>query len=256
MNLYSNYVNWSIFDGEITLEKDARVHILSTVFDSDTTNRDIVLVIDDVRYSARLMNVPSSNSVQISYKQDLKNVFKQIFQYSFDYWMTIRAEAKRINQSTRKLPTQILETISIIETNEPLVYEIQYKSYFTPTNPFDRNNPEPDEGMAFPEGRRVYTNHVRYERNHGVVRLAKERFKAMHGSLYCEACGFSFDIYGDRGKDFIEAHHDVVPVSQMGANSTSSVDDIKMVCSNCHRMLHLKRPWLKVDELKLLLKSY
>ena len=65
----------------------------------------------------------------------------------------------------------------------------------------------------------------------------------------------SFSIYGDRGCDFIEAHHDVIPVSQMGDNATSSIHDIKMVCSNCHRILHLKRPWLKVEELKALINS-
>ena len=135
MKLYNNYVNWSVFDGEITLEKEARVHILSTIFSSDATNRDIVLILDNVSYKARLMNVPSSNSVQISYKQDVKDALKKIFQYSFDYWTTMRTEAKRINQSTRKLPNQTLETISISETNTPLVYEIQYESYFTENNP-------------------------------------------------------------------------------------------------------------------------
>lgn len=255
MNLYNNYVNYSVFDGEITLEKDARIHILSTVFAVNTSNRDIKLIINNVRYDARLMNVPSSNSVQVSYKKDVKEVLKQIFQYSYDYWITIRAEAKRINLSTRNLPNQIVETISINETDEPLVYEVQCNSHFTETNPFDKNNLEEDESIMFPEGKKVYAKHVRYERNQGVVTLAKERFKAKNGSLYCEVCGFSFGIYGERGEDFIEAHHDVVPVSQMGSNATSSINDIKMVCSNCHRVLHLKRPWLKVDKLKELLNS-
>lgn len=26
-----------------------------------------------------------------------------------------------------------------------------------------------------------------------------------------------------------------------------------MVCSNCHRMLHRRKPWLSIEELKLLL---
>jgi len=31
-------------------------------------------------------------------------------------------------------------------------------------------------------------------------------------------------------------------------------EDIVMVCSNCHKMLHRRRPWLKIDELKNLIK--
>ena len=255
MNLYNNYVNYSVFDGEITLEKEAKIHILSTIFNEDTTNKDIQLIINGIHYNARLMNVPSSNSVQISYKKEVKNVFKKIFAYSYNYWTTLRHEAKQLNQSTRKLPEQHVETISINETHDPLVYEVKCNSYFTSTNPFNENTLESEENILFPEGRQTYTNHVRYERNQAVINLAKKVFKETHGSLYCEVCGFSFSIYGDRGCDFIEAHHDVIPVSQMGDNATSSIHDIKMVCSNCHRILHLKRPWLKVEELKALINS-
>ncbi len=252
MILYDNYVNWSVFDGEITLEKSARDHILSSLFLGDSSNRDIKLIIANLRYEARLMNVPSSNSVQISYKNDVKEVFKKIFMFSYDYWKTVREEAKKIKMSTRNLPIQEVEEISISETDENLVYKVECKSPFDFQNPYNREDLEPEENICFPEGKKVYKEHVRYERNQGMIKLAKERFKLRCESLYCEVCGFSFDKYGDRGRDFIEAHHDV-PVSQLGDYATSSIDDIKMVCSNCHRIIHLKRPWLKVDELKDLL---
>lgn len=71
MNLYSNYVNYSVFDSEITLEKSAKNHILSTIFSLNTSNIDIALIINNNRYNARLMSVPSSDSVQISYKNGL-----------------------------------------------------------------------------------------------------------------------------------------------------------------------------------------
>lgn len=252
MNLYSNYVNYSVFDGEITLEKSAKNHILSTVFSLNTSNINITLIINNKRYNARLMNVTSSDSVQISYKNDVKTIFEQTFQYSYDYWNTIREEAKKANHSTRNLPIQTIERITISETAEPLVYLVECNSHFDSTNPYDKNNLESEETINFPEGKKVYANHVRYERNQGMIKLAKERFKSKNGALYCEACGFSFNIYGNRGKDFIEAHHDI-PVSQLGNYGVSNIDDIKMVCSNCHRILHLKRPWLKVEDLKQLL---
>ena len=35
--------------------------------------------------------------------------------------------------------------------------------------------------------------------------------------------------------------------------NTSLVKDIALVCANCHRMLHRKRPWLNMDDLKKVL---
>ncbi len=32
-------------------------------------------------------------------------------------------------------------------------------------------------------------------------------------------------------------------------------EDITMVCANCHRMLHRKRPWLTIDELTKLIEK-
>lgn len=254
MKLYENYVNYSVFDGEITLDSSAREHLLSTMFLGDPTNKDITLLIDGIAYNARLMNVVSSKSVQVSYGSDVQAVFKKMFTYSDDYWTTIRQQAKAIGQSTRGLPIQTVESISLLETDTPLVYKVECFSYFNSENPYDRDNLESEESITFPEGKKAYAKHARYERNQGIVRLAKDRFKAANGALFCEVCGFSFDIYGERGKDYIEAHHDV-PVSDLGDDGVSNIDDIKMVCANCHRILHRKRPWLKVDELKSLLQT-
>lgn len=254
MKLYENYVNYSVFDGEITLDSSARAHLLSTVFLNNPANKDITLLIDGTAYNARLMNVVSSNSVQVSYGSDVQAVFKRIFSYSADYWADIRQQAKALGQATRGLPTQTVELISLLETDSPSIYKVECASYFNSENPYDKNNLESEESITFPEGKKAYTMHTRYERNQGIVHLAKDRFKTANGALFCEVCGFSFVTYGERGKDYIEAHHDV-PVSDLGNDGVSNIDDIKMVCANCHRILHRKRPWLKVDELKSLLIS-
>ena len=51
MKLYENYVNYSVFDGEITLDFSARDHLLATVFLNDPTNKDITLLIDNKVYN-------------------------------------------------------------------------------------------------------------------------------------------------------------------------------------------------------------
>ena len=74
-------------------------------------------------------------------------------------------------------------------------------------------------------------------------------FLEKHSKLYCEVCGFDFEEkYGELGKDFIEAHH-VKAVSTMRENEKTKIEDIVMVCSNCHSMIHRKKPWLNRSQL-------
>ncbi len=108
--------------------------------------------------------------------------------------------------------------------------------------------------MVFPEGALYEYRHMKKERNSKLIHEAKKRFLQQHGKIYCQICGFNFyEKYGVIGKDFIEAHH-IIPISDVDAEYDAKVEDIILVCSNCHSMLHIKRPWLTADELKKLLK--
>ncbi len=111
---------------------------------------------------------------------------------------------------------------------------------------------EPDED-EFPEGRVLFREHRARERNRALVQAAKSRFLKANGRLACQACGFSFrDKYGVVGEGYIECHH-VVAVSDLKPNAKTKVSDIALLCSNCHRMVHRRRPWLSMEELKSLL---
>jgi putative restriction endonuclease len=57
-------------------------------------------------------------------------------------------------------------------------------------------------------------------------------------------------VYGEIGRDFIEAHH-TKPVASLEENERVTVEDLLAVCSNCHRMLHRWMPLLTADELKI-----
>jgi predicted HNH restriction endonuclease len=77
-----------------------------------------------------------------------------------------------------------------------------------------------------------------------------------HHGVTCKVCGFDFEkVYGERGKNFIEAHH-LIPVSSLGKET--SVDpkrDMTVLCSNCHRMIHRRKDdVLTPEELKSLLR--
>jgi len=61
-------------------------------------------------------------------------------------------------------------------------------------------------------------------------------------------------MYGDLRKGYIEYHH-TIPLSQYGEVKITNIDDLCLVCSNCHRMLHRKRPWLTIDEIKQIINT-
>ncbi|MBD4677824.1 HNH endonuclease, partial [Xanthomonas citri pv. citri] len=52
---------------------------------------------------------------------------------------------------------------------------------------------------------------------------------------------------GEHGAGYIEVHHRV-PLHVSGTVMTS-LEDLALLCSNCHRMIHRRRPWLTVEQL-------
>ncbi|HEY5106156.1 MAG TPA: HNH endonuclease, partial [Caulobacteraceae bacterium] len=112
---------------------------------------------------------------------------------------------------------------------------------------------DPDEITEAPEGR-VFTRLHRYrERNRALVDQRKQGALRASGKLACEACGFDFaQTYGPRGHGYIEAHH-TKPVSTLVENATTRLEDLALLCANCHRMIHAAQPWLDLSELKAML---
>lgn len=107
-----------------------------------------------------------------------------------------------------------------------------------------------DLDEEFEEGNEKLVYHKKRERNKKLINNAKKLFKIKNNRLFCEVCGFDFEkVYGDIGKDFIEAHHNI-PISTMEEYHKTRVEDIIMVCSNCHRMLHRKQPFITKEDLK------
>jgi 5-methylcytosine-specific restriction protein A len=110
-----------------------------------------------------------------------------------------------------------------------------------------------DEEEEFPEGRILYRLHRARERSAALVRQAKIRALKRDGRVSCVACGFDFGkSYGKLGEGYIECHH-ARPLSSLMAERRSRVEDVVLVCSNCHRMIHRRRPWLAVSEVRRLL---
>jgi len=113
-----------------------------------------------------------------------------------------------------------------------------------------QQEPYNPENQFFPEGDKKRRLHIYRERNRAVVSQAKELRKASDPLLHCEVCGFSFvEKYGQIGEGFIEAHHKV-PLSDLKTGGHTHIQDLALICSNCHRMIHTGDRTLTVDELK------
>jgi len=106
---------------------------------------------------------------------------------------------------------------------------------------------------AVEEGKRLLRQHYVRERNPKIIKEAKKLALQKKGELRCEVCSFSFEeIYDGRCKNYIEGHHRK-SVSEMREGDKTAVVDIAMLCSNCHRAIHAKWPYISVEELKTLM---
>lgn len=102
------------------------------------------------------------------------------------------------------------------------------------------------------EGRRKLISHYRIERNRELRNAKIREIRARDQNVCCEICGFSFfAVYGERGVNFLEVHH-VNFLSESGERSTK-MSELIGLCSNCHRMIHRKQPWLSPSELRILI---
>jgi 5-methylcytosine-specific restriction protein A len=99
-----------------------------------------------------------------------------------------------------------------------------------------------DEDESVMEGRYLLRFHRVRERSPKLRAKKIQHALAQGGSLVCEVCGCDFEeTYGERGKGFIECHH-VEPLHESGERPRT-IDDLALLCSNCHRMIHRKPPW-------------
>lgn len=100
------------------------------------------------------------------------------------------------------------------------------------------------------EGAVIYRLHKLYERNTKINNEKKAIHLKKYGQLDCEACDFNFHkTYGDLGKGYIECHH-TTPLYQIAGEAITTLDDLALVCSNCHRMIHRNMDGVSVQGLR------
>ena len=120
--------------------------------------------------------------------------------------------------------------------------------------PIIRSDIADQELESFEEGE-VRWRFVKHRKREGKLRAKKiAAFKAANsGRLFCEVvgCGFDFEAeYGALGKDYAQVHH-LVPLKDVDEfGTTNSVDDLAIVCANCHAMIHKGGECRDITDLK------
>lgn len=108
-----------------------------------------------------------------------------------------------------------------------------------------------DEEYIAREGWLIRRVHVTRERDRRAVREKRAAARDRDGRLICEACTLDpATYYGDPAADsIIECHHKV-PLSELEPGiSTTRTGDLALVCPNCHRLAHARRPSLTWEQL-------
>jgi 5-methylcytosine-specific restriction protein A len=91
-----------------------------------------------------------------------------------------------------------------------------------------------------------YKREARFrQRNRALIEAKKA-----NSNYCCEVCGFNFgETYGPVGEGFIVAHHEEPLGGRRGASRTS-LEDIRLVCGNCHAMIHREGTPLLIEKLR------
>jgi hypothetical protein len=132
-----------------------------------------------------------------------------------------------------------------------LFEEVWYADEYTPQTVQDYLELTEDDA-AYAEGRTVVRTLRQRMRNRNLVDDAKALFRANHGNLHCQVCGFDFGAF--YGIEYIEAHH-IRQMAGMEEDNVSSIEDLVMLCANCHRIAHQRTPPYTIDELKAFIRA-
>lgn len=114
---------------------------------------------------------------------------------------------------------------------------------------------EPDEYRGKPEGEIRFRLHKIRERSPALVKDKLAQVMRGKGRLECDVCSFDFSkAFGTHGQGFLEVHH-TVPIALSEPGRVTTLDELAVVCANCHRMLH-RNDLIAVDDLRAIFQRH
>ena len=232
---------------EVGLETPLHKGAAELIFDRLDKDSDKV-----VRHLAQVPASFATTRVLIDNRLTTLPTAKQIANYP-NYRIGFARRPSQTLQISLVGPTQTAThlTVDLVEWTRKAARHL-VSAYQLLSPPLDIASPGSisNEEMMFPEGSTMYRTHLTRERSSHLISIAKEEYASRNGGrLPCEVCGFDFKTaFGERGSDFAEAHHRL-PLSESSDDRESTIEDLAIVCSNCHRMLH-RKPFMTVEQLR------
>jgi 5-methylcytosine-specific restriction enzyme A len=138
---------------------------------------------------------------------------------------------------------------SVLQSQEELAEPSDFNQVTSDHLPIDMST------LTVREGRLKLVEHFRRERNREIIKAKKQQVLRATGCLICKVCGFDFArVYGHLGRGFCEVHHKV-PLAAVGTEVTTNLEDLAILCANCHHMVHRTNPFKSIEELKQVVTS-
>ncbi len=141
------------------------------------------------------------------------------------------------------------------ETEAPSIQGFEIAISQAPALPNGPATESQDEGANFEyeEGIRYQAERSFFQRNPQLARQAKDAYTCV-----CKVCGFDFAMtYGILGLGFAEMHHlnplSERPPGEWTAGILTNIADIAVLCANCHRMIHRRKPAFSIEELRAMI---
>ena len=90
--------------------------------------------------------------------------------------------------------------------------------------------------------------HLRRERNPTLAEAKRDAVRTADGCLKCEACGFVTQVtFPGLAGDVCEIHHRL-PLAEAANPVETLLEDLAVLCANCHRAIHRIKPLMDVQE--------
>lgn len=103
-------------------------------------------------------------------------------------------------------------------------------------------------------GSALLRRHLRRERKAALRSRKIAQARELGRPVACEVCDVDFSVvYGEHGADYIECHHR--PSLHAIGPTQTHIEDLALICSNCHRMIHRTTPALTVEELSAIVRA-
>lgn len=120
---------------------------------------------------------------------------------------------------------------------------------YTPITTLPPTLASDDELVAVEGDPRLFV-HFRRERDRALTGRKRKAVLAEHGRLACEACGLvSKDAYPGLQGDVLEVHHRI-PLADDSGSVETHLDDLALLCANCHRAIHRETPLVTVEDFR------